>query len=316
MLPEPPGADRKGPLPRALFVLGKGGVGRSTIAAALGLSFARRGEETLVVQWCARDAIGPWFGQPPARHAAQRLAPHLSVMNFSLDEALREYFVDHLHMRLLHRLLIARPPLRPLIGAAPGLAELFFCGRLFWLLELARGENGADYRRIVIDAPATGHGVALLALPRMLASFQASGLFSLERGRVTRLFADPALTGAVVVTDGEELALDETGEILQRLGAELGRQPIALVLNRSVDRLIAGAPRPEWLAGLRAEGVAQAALQSLYADLLRRKERERALALAAPDRTCLVDDGLLALEDPAPRAIVERAAASLEELWP
>src|SRR5581483_10037059 len=86
-------------IPRVLFVLGKGGTGRSSVAAALGSCFAARGENTLIVEWTFSEAIAPWFGQPPAGHEARELRPRLSVMNFSLDSTLREYFVGHLKLR-------------------------------------------------------------------------------------------------------------------------------------------------------------------------------------------------------------------------
>lgn len=283
-------------LPRVLFVLGKGGTGRSTVAAALGSCFAARGEKTLIVEWTFLEAIAPWFGMPPAGHEAVEIAPRLSVMNFSLDATLREYFVGHLRLRLFHDAVIANHHVQRLIHAAPGIAELLFCGRLFWLLELARAETGADWQRIVVDAPATGHGEPLFDIPRTLAGFDAAGLLALERERVTRMFASPELTGAVVVTLAEELALDETRELLPRLQRDLGRPPVALLLNRSVARFFPGELQPR-----------DPALQVVYAELLKRKERERGLRDARPlDECLLLESGL------QPRAVVEHLAAQLD----
>ncbi len=289
-------------IPRVIFVLGKGGTGRSSVAAALGSCFAARGESTLVVEWAFAEAIAPWFGRQPAGHEARAVAPLLSVMNFSLDETLREYFVGHLHLKLFHDFVIANRHVQRLIHAAPGIAELLFCGRLFWLLELARGETGADYRRIVVDAPATGHGEPLFGIPRTLAGFEAAGLLALERERVTRMFADPALTGAVVVTLPEELAIEETRETLPRLRRDLGRPPLAVLMNRSVGRFFSGDPAPRWLEELR-----EPALPIVYAELLKRKAREREIEGALP-----LDDGLLLDAEPTPLSIVRHLAAQLD----
>jgi anion-transporting ArsA/GET3 family ATPase len=300
--------------PRALFVLGKGGVGRSSVAAALGACFARRGENTLLVQWSLADSISPWFGRPPAGHAAQPLLPLLSVMNFSVDETLREYFVGHLKLRLMHDLVIANPHVQRLIQAGPGIAELFFCGRISWLLHLAREEAGIDYQRIVIDAPATGHGAALFALPRMLAAFDAQGLFALESGRVARMLADPADTGAVVVTLAEELAVEETMELVPAVRRELGRPPVMLVVNRSADRFFAGEPRPAWLDGLSQSTGEGAALRALYGGLLERKRRELRLRDRLAEIPAVsLDDVLLARGEAAPLAVVESMSSALEE---
>ena len=305
-------------LPRVVFVAGKGGVGRSSVAAALGACFANRGENTLIVEWTLEDPIAPWFGQRPAGHQAQELEHRLWAMNFSLDETLREYFVGHLKLRLLHDLVIANSHLQRLIHTGPGIAELLFCGRLFWLLTLAREEAGLDYQRIIVDAPATGHGAALFGLPKMLSSFDTAGLLSLERERVTRMFADPALTGAMVVTLAEELAVEETMELLPRLRLDLGRPALGLVVNRGAGRFFAGEEAPPWLARLTESPHTAAVLRSVYSGLLRRKERE--LRLRRDDLaslgTCSLDDELLAQGAASPLAIVRHMARELDDWLP
>ena len=286
-------------IPRVLFVLGKGGTGRSSLAAGLGACFAARGENTLVVEWTFAEAIAPWFGHAPAGHSAVLVAPRLSVMNFSLDETLREYFVGHLKLRLVHDFVIANRHVQRLIHAAPGIAELLFCGRLFWLTELARDEVGLDFQRIVVDAPASGHGEPLFAIPQTLAAFDVAGLLALERQRVTKMFADPAMTGAVVVTLAEELALEETKELLPRIRRDLGRDPVALFVNRSVARFVDGgwSPRDE-------------VLRTLHAGLLQRREREKEL------QGLPLDDALFVLDEPTPANIVQHMAAQLERCLP
>lgn len=305
-------------IPRVLFVLGKGGTGRSSVAAALGSCFAARGENTLIVEWTFSEAIAPWFGQPPAGHDARELRPGLSAMNFSLDATLREYFVGHLNLRLLHDVVIANRHVQRLIHAAPGIAELLFCGRIFWLTALAREEVGVDYQRIIVDAPATGHGAPLFAIPQTLAGFDAAGLLALERERVTRMFADPEWTGAVVVTLAEELAVDETMELVPRVRRDLGRPPLALLINRSVDRYFSGEPEPAWLedlAGSSGRGEGEA-LRILYGELLRRKERERELRRAAGALALLgavpLEDRLLAANVASPLDVVQLMARELD----
>lgn len=307
-------------IPRVLFVLGKGGTGRSSAAAALGACFAARGENTLVVEWTFAEAIAPWFGHPPAGHEARLLMPRLSVMNYSLDATLREYFVGHLRLRLLHDLVIANRHMQRLIHAAPGIAELLFCGRIFWLTALAREEIGVDYQRVIVDAPATGHGAPLFAIPQTLAGFDAAGLLALERERVTRMFADPQWTGAVVVTLAEELAVDETMELVPRVRRDLGRPPLAILVNRSVDRFFSGEPEPRWLEDLVASAGEGATLRTIYAELVRRKEREaelrRAAAHLADAGAVLLDDRLLAEEDVRPMDVVLHMAKELDAILP
>lgn len=231
-------------LPEIVFVLGKGGVGRSTVSAALGLGLAERGERVLVMEWAVSEAIAPWFGLPPAEPerggdwrwipAPRQVAPGLSVFNYRLREALRGYFSDHLHLPRFYRKVIDGPHVRRLVEAAPGLAELLFIGQLWWLTSLAESEAGLSFDRIVVDAPATGHGTTLLDLPKTLSGIGASGLLATEAVRVLKMMADPERTGALVVSLPEELAVQETRALVPRTAHDLGRPPLALLVNRSV----------------------------------------------------------------------------------
>src|SRR5512140_255478 len=235
--------------PRIVFVLGKGGVGRSTAAAALGLVAAERGERVLVVEWAVADAIGPWFGARAVGAAPEEIAPGLSVSNFALDEALRAYFVDHLHVGFLYRHVIRTRPVARMLDVAPGLAEMLFLGQLWWLVTLAEREANLHFDRVVVDAPATGHGASLLDVPATLAAMGAAGLLAVETRRVVELMADPARVGAIVVSLPEPLVVDETLELVPRVTDRLGRPPLALVVNRSAAGLVDGDP---WLPALVA----------------------------------------------------------------
>src|ERR1039458_2420776 len=107
-------------LPRIVFVLGKGGVGRTTVSAALGLALAARGERVLVFEWTVADPIAPWFGLPPVGPQPAEVAPGLAVANYDLDEALRAYFVDHLRLRLFYRRIVHGRHVRSVPAARKG----------------------------------------------------------------------------------------------------------------------------------------------------------------------------------------------------
>ncbi|HET9993672.1 MAG TPA: ArsA-related P-loop ATPase, partial [Kofleriaceae bacterium] len=220
-------------MPRIVFVLGKGGVGRSTVAAALGTLLAERGERVLVMEWSIADCIGPWFGAPPVGAQPVAIAPRFSLCNFALDEALRAYFVDHLHLGLVYRHVIRSPAVAQVIAAAPGLSEMLFLGTLWWLITLAEREVGLHFDRIVVDAPATGHGASLLDVPATLSTMGVSKLLAVETRRLTELVADPDRVGAIVVGLPEPLVVDETLELIPRVTQRLDRPPLALIVNRS-----------------------------------------------------------------------------------
>ncbi len=263
-------------LPRITLVLGKGGVGRSTVSTALSLDCAARGKRVLLFEWTVQDPIGPWFGRDPAGALPREVAPGISVLNYSLEEALRAYFVDHLGLRLFYRRVLRSGPVARMVDAAPGIGELLFLGQMWWLTTLAPKEAGIDVDHIVVDTPATGHGVTILDFPAMLSSIRATGLLALEIERVTTMMADAAWTGTVVVTTPEELAVEETLELVPGVRRRSNRPPLCVLINRSVRGLIGERDAPPWLDVLRGRlnPTTSTALSALQADLQARARRE------------------------------------------
>ncbi|MBW7857578.1 MAG: hypothetical protein H3C43_04625 [Leptonema sp. (in: Bacteria)] len=226
-------------LPPVVFLLGKGGVGRSTAAATLGLYYATgRNEKVLLVQWSIQDSISPFFDQPQCGHKHQQLLPNLSVMNYNADEAMKEYFVEHLNMGIFYKFILENQQVKKLIHAAPGLEELFFLGRLFWLVELAEKERGYKFDRIIIDSPATGHGSALFGVAATISKFKLSGPLVSETARVARLLEDQTKVGTAIVTLPEELPVEETLEMIPKITNDMGRPPLMILLNRSLSPLL------------------------------------------------------------------------------
>lgn len=305
-------------LPRIVFVLGKGGVGRSTVATGLALALARRKERVLVFEWAVAEAIAPWFDRPPAGTTPTEVAPGLLVANYDLDEALRAYFVDHLKVAFFYRHVVHGPSLRRLIEAAPGVAEMLFLGQLWWLTTLAEKEAGLRFDRIVVDAPATGHGVSLLDLPETLGSMAAGGLLRREIERVTTMMKDPAWTGAFVVALPEELAIEETLELVPRATRALGRSPLLAIVNRSARRVIGSEPQPPWLPelGSRLSASAKESLETLHEELCERVSREAELRRALEGSTLWeplsVDEMLAVSESTSPREVSSSVAAELD----
>jgi len=263
--------------PRIVFVLGKGGVGRTTIATALARHAAARGQSALVLQWAVADRIGPWFGLPPAPDGRYlEVAPNLTVTNFSLHAALRAYFSDHLHLGLVYRRVIRARPVARMLDIAPGIAEMFFLGQLWWLTALAEREAGLRFERIIVDAPATGHGASLLDVPAMLARMATAGVLQLETRRVVDLMADPVRLGALVVALPEPLVVDETLELVPRITERLGRPPLGLVVNRSAKTLAPDDTSVRALARQLSPRARDPVLE-IARDLRARVEVERAL---------------------------------------
>jgi len=304
-------------LPRVVFVLGKGGVGRSTVATALGTALARRGEQVLVFEWALSEAIAPWFELAPAGIDPCVVGHGLSVANFGLDDALRAYFVGHLGMGAFYRHIIHGRAVRRLVEAAPGIAEMMFLGHVCWLTTLAEKELGLRFDHVIVDTPAAGHGVALLELPATLAAMHASGLLGSEMARVEEMMGDPSWTGALAVSLPEELAVEETLELVPRATKSLGRPLLAAVINRSVARLIKDTTRPLWIEALRGHmsPALVSGLEGVQADLAGRLGFERQLRQALQGTSqrgvFSFDEQLAVGVQGSPRAIVDALASYL-----
>lgn len=281
-------------LPRVVFVLGKGGVGRSTVAAALGLELARRGRRTCVFGWSLADPIAPIFDSPPAGIHPHRVADDLYVANYRLDETLELYFARHLRLPRFYRHVIRSAHVRALVDAAPGFAELFFVGHVWWLTSLAATEADLAFEHVIVDAPATGHGASLFDIPGLLASLHTTDLLALETERLTRMMADAKWTGAIAVSLPEELSVDETLELVPRVTERMGRPPLALFVNRSVGAAGSDSPAAERDIRARLSPAAARGFDTICADFDARRRFEAILRARLAGAT---ERGVVALRE-------------------
>lgn len=240
---------------KLLFVIGKGGVGRTTVSASLAYHYAQKGEKVLLVQWALKDAISPLFSLPQCSHKESATPHGYKIMNFSASEAIKEYFVDHLKMKLIYTMVIENRHVQRLIHAAPGIQELFFLGRLFWLVELAEKEKGYSYDRVIVDAPATGHGISLFGIAPAVANLGMTGPLASECERVTKLLMDQKKTGVLVVTLPEDLPIEECYETVPKVTEQLQRPPLAIIVNQSNNPIyfpeLKIAKEDEWYLNLK-----------------------------------------------------------------
>ena len=201
---------------RFVIVSGKGGVGKSTVSAALGLAAARRGRRTCIVQLHTRDTIGRHFGLPPIGYTPVRLDPTLPLWGTMLRprDALREYSLMKLRFRALHRLVFENDIMRRVVDMMPGITEILLLGKA-WHME--HRETDADgnpaWDTLILDAPSTGHGISLLRLPEVVLGAVSSGPLADDARHMQELLTDPVRTSFNIVTLAQELAVNETIEL-------------------------------------------------------------------------------------------------------
>lgn len=225
----PPLLDRLGRL-ELVVVTGKGGVGKTSVSAALGRLLAGRGRRVLVVEVDPRENVHQMLGVPPSGGEIVAAGPGLYVQNLKPRQVLDEIVRERLPLELLTERVLASTVYDHFTNGAPGLKELAILGHALRLVRgLAPGAPAVDL--VVLDAPATGHGVRLLSAPRLVSEVIDSGPFGAMAGELAAWVADVGRTGIVVVTQAEEMPVDESLELRAELKGELGREVEALVVN-------------------------------------------------------------------------------------
>jgi len=218
---------------RLLVVTGKGGTGKSTVAAALGLVAARQGRRTIVAELAQRTdvpgSLGAVAGEPFAETPLREGLWHISI---DPADALREYLHDQLPSDTLARMLGGSRSFALLASATPGLAELLSMGKVWELAQAQRRTTGAQpYDLVILDAPATGHGLATLAAPSAFARAAAVGPVARQGRLIDDWLTDPRQTGVLAVTRAEALPVAETIALAGDLRAQLSLELEAVVVN-------------------------------------------------------------------------------------
>jgi len=194
---------------RLIFVTGKGGVGKSTVATALGLVAARAGLRTIVAELSAQEHVQRAFEQRPEQFQEVELAPRLFTISIDPQHAMEEYL--RVKVGALGHALSASRLFHAFAMATPGMRELLSMGKVWELAQLQRQTRGAaPYDFVVVDAPATGHGVGILKTPRTFADIARVGPIARQGRKIADTIADRTFTGVVAVATPEEMPVNET----------------------------------------------------------------------------------------------------------
>lgn len=218
---------------KLLFVTGKGGVGKTSVASALGLLAARRGLRTLVCEVDTKGDLADFFGVGPLRFSPTEVKPNLFAMSMDTEESLREYLRLQLRVPLLAKLGPLARTFDFIANAAPGVKEILTVGKLTYEV------RERHYDLVVVDASATGHVVGQLASPVAINELVKVGVVRNQTEWMIDILTDPATTGVVVVTIPEEMPVSETIELIERLDSETGIHLASVVVNRVLPELFA-----------------------------------------------------------------------------
>jgi anion-transporting ArsA/GET3 family ATPase len=253
-------------LERKLLVLtGKGGVGKTTLAAALGLVAAEDGLRTIIVELGDQDRLPALFGRRPDETGAETLLEGgLWSISIDPDRALLEW-LQQLGGRVSGRVLASSGTFQYFAAAAPGARELVSMVKVWELTQSRRWQRrGAGYDLVVIDAPSTGHALGLLHSPHTFGAIARVGPVAGQAQRVRELLEDPARSGYLAVALGSEMAVTEALELEEGLQRQLSRTLDLVLLNGLLPQRFTVAEL-ERIAQLNASQVARSAARAAHA---------------------------------------------------
>lgn len=267
---------------RFLAVIGKGGTGKTTVAASLALLAASRGKRVLVAMTQARERMSAMLETEVIGADVASILPRIDAVNMDPETCLDEYGVMVLKVRALYKAVMDNRAVKGFLRAVPGMDAWAMLGKALYHVK-QKDDSGANaYDLVILDAPATGHGLQMLRVPQVIADVAPAGLLRREAEDGLSILRDPARAGAVVVTLAEEMPTSETEELVGTLQNEL-RMPLGrLVINNVLTPLFSKVPlaqseaagaslgRSDALAAIARAGVARAHREDLQRRMIER----------------------------------------------
>ena len=260
---------------RVLLVTGKGGVGKTTVAAAIAVAAVQHGLRVALCETQGSRRVPDLFDRPSHGYDLFEVHPDLFTMSITSDDAIEDYILQQLKVRALYKLAFKNRVMGPFMRAVPGLHDLVQLGKV-WDLERRSTAGRPSYDLLVVDAPATGHGLTMLESPQAMMDLTVAGPFHENAKLIRNLVEDADRTALVLVSLPEEMPVNETLELYERLGRFRGQ--VALSVLNEVHPTVVGRPEAWPLAREALAGHPALAEAVGFADRAARRESSQQTA--------------------------------------
>ncbi len=255
---------------RLILVLGKGGVGRSTVAASLASLCAARGRRTLLFQANAKDRFASYFGAEKVDTEITRLEQNLYAINTNPAAAIQEYGLMVLRWKRVYNLVFENKIVKHFIRAIPGFDDYSIIGKA-WFHTTEEKRKQPVWDTLVFDMPASGHSLSMLRIPQVIVDTVPEGPLTRDARTLLELLRDPKRTSIALVTLAEEMPANEARELSAKLESELALSPDMLVVNQLFpDHAPPGSPTRrvlDALSGAQVESTQQAPTEPIDPDI-------------------------------------------------
>ncbi|MGM0454022.1 MAG: ArsA family ATPase [Thermodesulfobacteriota bacterium] len=250
---------------RLIFVMGKGGVGKTTLAIAAAYAAQALGKRVLLAETEENRSISRFFNQQELGEIPVRVSDNIRIARVHPKSELETYTHTNIKSRFLSRRITRSRLFDYLAEATPGLKEVMTLGRI-WRWEAARDPNGRYiYDTVIVDAPATGHGLGLLRLPKLLIEMIRIGPVAAQIRDLQAVLADEKITWLCLVTQPEELSVKESLALMDTARDDVGIPVRSLFLNGVYPALFTPA-QADKIAAVTEQGRAGQALRSRFSD--------------------------------------------------
>ncbi|MCB9666835.1 MAG: ArsA family ATPase [Myxococcales bacterium] len=266
---------------RFLIVAGKGGVGRTTLSAMIGLAAAKQGKRVLIAMCHVKEQLSRMLEAAPIGPDIVSVLPGIDAVNMFPEAALKEYGKLKLKVPLVYRAVFENPSVMAFLRATPGIDAWSMLGKVCYHVQEKSRDRRDRYDMVILDAPATGHCLDMLRVPRVIMDLAPKGLLRRDAEKASLLLQDATQTAAIVVSWPEEMPIVEAIELTRGLEMELGVSVASVVVNGVMPELFSPDERAAMLQNPPADtdGSETCLRQVAYRRSLREREQVRLMGM-------------------------------------